>query len=566
MLDGVAQYFLQRSPTQLGRDALDIFIVYYATYRVLLLVKGTRAQQVALGLLLVFALYAVAQFLQLVTVLSILGSLITSFILIVVVVFQGDIRRGLMRMGSRSWMPAQVRAQESMVIDEVVEAATELARHRIGALITFEQEASLDDFVGVNKGKLLDAVVSSELLVSLFVPEGMNKLHDGAVIIRHLRVGKAGVFFPMPEGKALDQHFGSRHRAAVGITEETDAVVVVVSEERGTISCCFNGNIAPDLNGARLKEMLESIFNPRPRRRGAASITPRPSPTPAPVLDESILEPEAIPEEDAPASRMDPSVAGRPSRVVDPEVPWPEGRAKPDESPLPLRGRVSVEPDGGGNNAENELPAPLRLGGVPPTAGPRAPTEEDGGPNKLNPGPERVEPRDDSRAAGSPPLALRGGNAVVGQAEVSNSYARRLSEPPPPPLKPRPNLPEGGPASEPPAPLRARSGGEVELRQEPPVPLRLRPELAGARLEAGVTKSEPPPPLRPRPAPELRSGGRESLVDLVAALSESAPGDAAAVSEMSPSLVGGIPAAESGESQRSPSDAPSAPLDSGEGK
>src|SRR5262249_48399572 len=159
------------------------------------------------------------------------------------------------------------RAQESKVIDEVVEAATELARHRIGALVAFEQDANLDEFVGVHKGHMLDAQVSRELLVALFVPEALNKLHDGAVVIRNLRVAKAGVFFPMPEGRVVDESFGSRHRAALGITEETDAVVVIVSEERGTISFCFNGNIASNLDGPKLRTMLEAIFSPKVRKK-----------------------------------------------------------------------------------------------------------------------------------------------------------------------------------------------------------------------------------------------------------------------------------------------------------
>jgi len=153
----------------------------------------------------------------------------------------------------------------------VVEAATELARHRIGALITFEQEANLDEFVGAHKGHAIDAAVSRELLVSLFVPEGVNKLHDGAVIIRHLRIAKAGVFFPMPEQRIVDASFGSRHRAALGITEETDAVVVIVSEERGTISFCFNGNIASNLDGPKLRTLLEAVFSPKAAQKRAAT-------------------------------------------------------------------------------------------------------------------------------------------------------------------------------------------------------------------------------------------------------------------------------------------------------
>ena len=231
MLSSVVDYFGGKGCST-SREFVDVAIVYYIVYRALGPPRHARDWHRSL----VFVLYVVAAQLHFVTLLSILGALIPgAVILIVVVVFQNDIRRGLMRMGSQSWF-GFARARESQAIDEVVEASTDLARHRIGAIITFEQDANLDEFVGANKGHILDAAVSSELLVSVFIPEGVNKLHDGAVIIRELRIAKAGVFFPMPDSRVLDPSFGSRHRAALGITEETDAVVVVVSEERGTIS------------------------------------------------------------------------------------------------------------------------------------------------------------------------------------------------------------------------------------------------------------------------------------------------------------------------------------------
>ncbi len=267
MFETLRSYLESRSLLHLSRDALDVFLVYYLIYRALLVMRGTRAMQVGLGLGVVFLIYVVARLLQLVAVLTLMSALISSIILIIVVVFQNDIRRGLQRVGSRAWFGHWSRTQESRVIDEVVDAATELARHRIGALIAFEQDANLDEFVGAHKGHNVDAQVSAELLVSLFVPEAVNKLHDGAVIISNFRLAKAGVFFPMPEGKVLDDRFGSRHRAALGITEETDAVVVIVSEERGTISFCFNGNIASNLDGPKLKTMLEAIFSPRVRKK-----------------------------------------------------------------------------------------------------------------------------------------------------------------------------------------------------------------------------------------------------------------------------------------------------------
>ena len=216
--------------------------------------------------------YVAARWIGLATLFSVLSSLLSSIILIVVVVFQNDIRRGLMRVGANAFFLNLARQQETKVVDEVVAAATELARHRMGALICFEQGANLDEFV-VDQGVAIDSSVNRELLVTLFIPESVNKLHDGAVIIRNLRVAKAGVFFPMPE-RTLDNSLGSRHRAAVGITEETDAVVVVVSEERGTMSLCFNGNIVTNLDGASLKQALLELFGELPRgeipRRTAA--------------------------------------------------------------------------------------------------------------------------------------------------------------------------------------------------------------------------------------------------------------------------------------------------------
>src|ERR1700683_1515673 len=140
----------------------------------------------------------------------------------------------------------------------------------MGALIAFEQDANVLEFAK-SEGIQLDSVVTRELLVSLFVPESVNKLHHGAVLIRDLKIARAGVFFPMPDTKILDAQLGSRHRAALGITEETDAVVVVVSEERGTISFCFSGNIVSQLDGASLRQALLGLFGQKTRGKKRAA-------------------------------------------------------------------------------------------------------------------------------------------------------------------------------------------------------------------------------------------------------------------------------------------------------
>src|SRR4029078_13319094 len=278
-------------------DVVDILVVTYVVYRALLVLRGTRAIQMGTGLGVIFLVYVISKWAGLVTLFSLLSTLLSSIILIVVVVFQNDIRRGLMRVGSRAFFAGIARQQETRVIDEVVAAVTELARHRIGALICFEQDANLDEFV-VGQGTTIDAAVQRELLVGMFIPESLNKLHDGAVVIRNLRIAKAGVFFPMPDTKLLDKSLGSRPRAALGITEETDAVVVVVSEERGTISLCFNGNIISNLDGASLRQALLGLFGQRARAKKKtatgkhrASLVPPPPlritlPPPSPVLGE----------------------------------------------------------------------------------------------------------------------------------------------------------------------------------------------------------------------------------------------------------------------------------------
>jgi diadenylate cyclase len=266
LLEGFLHLFSRRPVTAVLMDVLDILVVTYVVYRALLVLRGTRAMQMGTGLGIIFLIYLVSKWAGLTTLFSLLKELLASIILIIVVVFQNDIRRGLMRVGARAFFGGLARQQESKAIDEVVAAATELARHRIGALIAFEQDANLDEFV-VGQGTPIDASVQRELLVSLFLPESLNKLHDGAVVIRNLRVAKAGVFFPMPDTKLLDKSLGSRHRAALGITEETDAVVVVVSEERGNISFCFNGNIVSNLDGTSLRQALLGLFGQRARNK-----------------------------------------------------------------------------------------------------------------------------------------------------------------------------------------------------------------------------------------------------------------------------------------------------------
>ncbi|MFK7988762.1 MAG: diadenylate cyclase CdaA [Sandaracinaceae bacterium] len=274
ILDAFSHFFM-RDGLKVVVDVLDILLVAYLFYRVLLLIRGTRAMQMGIGIVLVFLVYTVARNVGLITLFTILDGLLTYVVLIIIVLFQNDIRRALMRVGSRPFFRRGQSARESQVIEEVVKASQALAQKRIGALMVFERDASLDEFI--EHGTKLDAQVSKELLYSIFVPSYENPMHDGAVLIRDGRLHEAGVFLPLTESQKVDRSLGTRHRAAIGISEETDCVVLVVSEERGSASLCFNGNIIRDLDTNMLRQALVGLFEKRakkPKRARRPSLVP----------------------------------------------------------------------------------------------------------------------------------------------------------------------------------------------------------------------------------------------------------------------------------------------------
>lgn len=234
--------------------AIDLALVYYLIYRLLLTIKGTRAAQMVAGIVAVGAAFFVAERLELTTISWLLDNFINYLIIIVIVIFQGDIRRALGRIGKNVAGWGRPR-ESSEAIDEVVAAVAQLARSRTGAIIVLERDAALEDFV--DDATRLDARTSRQLLVALFVPSRDNELHDGAVVIgRTRRIELARALLPLSRASDLGPEFGTRHRAALGITEDTDAVAVAVSEERGEISLCFRGSIARDLDPTTLRRAL----------------------------------------------------------------------------------------------------------------------------------------------------------------------------------------------------------------------------------------------------------------------------------------------------------------------
>jgi uncharacterized protein (TIGR00159 family) len=283
------------------REALvavvDILIVYYVVYRALLLIKGTRAAQMLIGLVLVGAGFFAAKLLELTTLTWLLDNLINYAIIFFIVIFQHDIRRGLMRVGANLFASGR-NYETTAVFEEIVKAAERLATARVGALIVLERDADLSDYLN-EPGEEIDAKTTEDLLVSMFLPDRENKLHDGAVIVKNLRVSRAGAVLPLSANARLDKALGTRHRAAIGVTEETDAVVVVVSEERGTISLCFGGNIARDLDGATLRKALLGLFQKEKKKRRRRAETRPPSmhaPVQQQIAEELKMEPGPAPE------------------------------------------------------------------------------------------------------------------------------------------------------------------------------------------------------------------------------------------------------------------------------
>jgi diadenylate cyclase len=238
------------------RDLLEVVIVAYVFYRVLLLIQGTRAVQIVVGLIVLFALYLTSQLFQLVTLELVLGNFLQWGIIIIIVLFQQDIRRGLARVG-RGFFPSVVAQQESQMLEELVRAAQTLAQRKVGALIVLERENHLGE--QIETGCALDAAVSKDLLVSLFMP--YSPLHDGAAVVEGGRIAYAGCILPLTLREDLPEGVGTRHRAAVGVTEETDAVVVVVSEETGTISVVLGGEMLQGLDAPRLRAVLRDILS-----------------------------------------------------------------------------------------------------------------------------------------------------------------------------------------------------------------------------------------------------------------------------------------------------------------
>jgi diadenylate cyclase len=241
-------------------DVLDVLLVALAFYVFLRLIHGTQAVQLVRGILLFLLLaIAIANVFQLTAFTWLIQGSISALVVAIPVIFQPEIRRMLDRLGRTGMILTHVSEEEaSEVIEEVAIAAEYLSQHRLGGLIVLERDTGLQEFI--DSGSILDSQVSSEILIAIFYP--YTSLHDGAVVIRGNRLVAASCVLPLTEDQDLDRRFGTRHRAAIGLSEQTDAVVVVVSEERGTISVAHDGRIVQRLDPTRLRNILRALHQP----------------------------------------------------------------------------------------------------------------------------------------------------------------------------------------------------------------------------------------------------------------------------------------------------------------
>ncbi len=247
-------------------DLLDILLVAFIIYRILLLIQGTRAVQMLVGLAVLLIVFVASQLGGLYTLNWILNNFLSSIILVIVVLFQHDIRRALIHVGRNPFFADLSFREETRVIDELCNACVALAQKNMGALIVIERETGINDFLEV--GVELDAKPSCELIHAIF--NHASPIHDGAVIIQRGRITRAGCFLPLTQNSDVSPHFGTRHRAALGLTELVDAVVIVVSEETGRISVVIGGKITRELETTTLKKVLKRLLEPR-RLRGKKS-------------------------------------------------------------------------------------------------------------------------------------------------------------------------------------------------------------------------------------------------------------------------------------------------------
>lgn len=233
-------------------DLVEILVVAFLLYRILLVLQRTRARQILLGLVLLVVGYGLARILDLVLITRLMEYLFQYGAIAALVVFQPELRAALARLGQSRMIRVFQRLEGSRVADEIVEAVERLARARVGAIIAVEQDVGLEEYA--ETGSPVQARVSAEMIATIFTP--YSPLHDGAILISGDVIETAGAILPLTQSSVQDRSLGTRHRAALGLSEETDAVVIVVSEESARVSVALGGRLERDVEPDRLRQIL----------------------------------------------------------------------------------------------------------------------------------------------------------------------------------------------------------------------------------------------------------------------------------------------------------------------
>ena len=249
-------------------NVIDILIIAFIVYQLYELVKQTRAEQLAKGLVILLVVTKLSEWFKLYTLRWLLNWLLGAGLIAIVVIFQPEIRRAFESIGRSKIIGKRFGMssdnQYDGVIEEIVQACNSLSRQKIGALIVFQRQTGFEDII--ETGTKIDGLVSMGLLINIFIPN--TPLHDGAVIVDRDIVKAAACFLPITDNNRLSKELGTRHRAALGISERSDCMVIVVSEETGGISCCENGEIARYLDEETLRKKLREVYDPKEEKLG----------------------------------------------------------------------------------------------------------------------------------------------------------------------------------------------------------------------------------------------------------------------------------------------------------
>ena len=240
-------------------DVIDIGIVAFVFYKILMLIRETRAEQLIKGLIILLVMLKLSEWAKLYVVHYILMNTMTLGVVALLIVFQPELRRALEYIGRSKFLSKSMETTDegfNSMLSNLVNAVISLSREKIGALIVIERETGLNEII--QTGVKIDGQVSSGLLINVFIPN--TPLHDGAVIIRRDRLMAAGCFLPLSEAQNISKELGTRHRAAIGIAEQSDAIVIIVSEETGTISVAMNGKLTRHLDANGLTTVIRNSF------------------------------------------------------------------------------------------------------------------------------------------------------------------------------------------------------------------------------------------------------------------------------------------------------------------